>query len=203
MRAVLCVLAVLCATQSATALELLDIIGPFMSQPYYVGGGAGVVHHTGYVPDTVIQAEKWEPGGKVVAGWRPLDRVAVEASVHHFGKTSFDERAAVLSIEQSYGIMGALLLYTPTLPAEFHLPRPLRLFGRFGGAVKFIDHDSAFGRFNESGVSYVIGFGLESEIARSVFFRLEYEYVSKIISDTGRAIDVQHTPITASLGVRF
>jgi hypothetical protein len=46
---------------------------------------------------------------------------------------------------------------------------PLRIFGRVGGAYKFIHHQSPFGNFDESVISYHLGFGVEIDFTKSIF----------------------------------
>jgi hypothetical protein len=212
MRSVLGALAFLLTCQSAFAYDPNDpmdwrrLLARELPHQFYAGVGINMTHHTGYVPipGTNFNAERWEAAGKLFAGRLLTDQVRLEGGYYYLGKTRFNEGAPLLSSEQSHAVAGSLLIYTPELRV-WGVPTllPTRMFARFGGAYKWIDHQGSFGNFEESGVSYQLGGGVEIDVTSQLFFRFEYEYISKIISGTNRAIDVQHTPISGVLGLRF
>ena len=217
-RSVLCALVLLLVGQpllanAQTATPVYDPNDPMdwrrllareLPHQFYVGIGGNMVHHTGYVPNTKFHAERWEAAGKVFGGMLLTDQMRLEGGYYFLSKTHFDEGAPLLSTEQSHAVGASFLIYTPEL-RTWGVPTllPTRMFGRVGAAYKWIDHQSVFGNFEESGVSYLLGGGVEIDLASQLFFRFEYEYISKIITGTNRAIDVQHTPISGVLGMRF
>jgi opacity protein-like surface antigen len=175
---------------------------PAPSPIYYVGVSAGPVHHTGYVPGTASYVEDWVYGGKAFAGAKIVEWARIEVAYFYLGKSSFLE-GTTASTERSHAAAASVVVCCVWLQRWVYSPWPIGVFGRAGGAYKFIDHRSAVGTFNEGGVSYLLGFGVEVDFTPAVFMRAEYEYISKVISGTNRAIDVQHTPITLGLGLRF
>jgi opacity protein-like surface antigen len=190
--------------QPALAFDLNILREPQTARVFYFGVGANDVHHTGYVPGTRWSEEIWRPGGKVLVGWRPFGTIGLEGAYYYLGQGSFTEGAAVRSTESSHALSGSLLAYTPALSMWSMLDSwPTRLFARVGTAAKFIHHRGPFGALDEAGISYQLGFGIEVDLTSSVFVRVEYEYISKIIGGTDRVINVQHTPISAVMGVRF
>jgi opacity protein-like surface antigen len=206
LRSLLCALAVMLVGGPASALDLQGLFGPNMPNDFYAGVGLNKTHHTGYVPGTRFHPEVWVPGAKVFGGWRIFDRARLETAYHYLGTSTFEEGFPGLrTSERSHAVSETLLLYTPPVQELTGLPTfiPLRVFGRVGGAYKFIHQQSVFGNFDESGVSYHLGFGLEWELSPVAFARIEYEYISKIVTGTDRVVDVQHTPISAVFGVRF
>lgn len=192
--------------QPAAAAEVRDFLSidqsdwTILLRPY-VGGGGSYIHHTGYDRDTPFYAEQWEVGGKAFAGLAVTPALNIEVAYHFLNKTPL--RPDVLpGTEESYAVAGSLMLFTKrfALPWEggFH-----RWFVRGGAAYKHITDDNVLnpGRQTEGGMGAVAGGGVEIEFNRYLFGRVEYEYLSKI--GTERAINVQHTPISASLGIRF
>jgi opacity protein-like surface antigen len=205
-RSILCALVVLLAGGPAAALDLRDLFGPNMPNDFYAGLGLNYTHHTGYIPGTQFNSELWVPAAKVFGGWRIFDRARLETAYYYLGTSRFSEGVPVDTREQSFAVSETLMLYTPPLQELTGFPTliPVRLFGRAGGAYKFIHQQSPFGgSFDESGVSYHLGFGFEWELSSVAFARFEYEYISKIITGTDRVVDVQHTPISVVFGVRF
>jgi hypothetical protein len=205
LRSILCALAVIFVGAPAQALDLRDLFGPNMPNDFYAGIGLNYVHHAGYVPGTPFNPEAWVPAAKVFGGWRILDRARLETSYHYLGTSTFSEGLPLNTSERSHAVSETLLLFTPPVQELIGIPTfvPLRVFGRGGGAYKFIHQESVFCTFNESGVSYHLGFGLEWDLGQAAFVRFEYEYIFKIITGTDRVVDVQHTPISAVFGVRF
>jgi OmpA-like transmembrane domain len=204
-RSILCALAILLAGGPAAAVDLRDLFGPNMPNDFYAGLGLNYTHHTGYIPDTRFNSEKWVPAAKVFGGWRIFDRARLETAYHYLGTSTFEAGLLLPVSERSYALSETLLLYTPPIQELTGLPTfvPMRLFGRAGGAYKFIHQESLLGTRNESGLSYHLGFGFEWELGPYAFVRAEYEYISKIVTGTDRVVDVQHTPISGTFGVRF
>jgi hypothetical protein len=206
MRWLMLPLAVVLLGQPVRAAELRDFFSidqsdwTILMRPY-VGAGASYIHHTGYDPDTILSAEQWEIGGKAFAGLAVTPALNAEIAYHFLNKTPL--RPVIFpGEEKSYAVAGSLMLFTKRfrtpLEAVVH-----RWFIRGGGAYKHITDDSVLnpGRQVEDGAAFLVGAGVEVEFGNSWFGRLEYEYISKVGTD--RAINVQHTPISASLGVRF
>jgi hypothetical protein len=171
---------------------------------HYLGLGASHVHHVGYVPPAMVfTVEEWEFGGKAFGGVNVFQWLKLEAAYFYLGQARFLEAPAVPATEASHAVAATAIICCLQLHELVNIPWPLRFYNRVGGAYKWIQHRSALGVFDEGGVSYVLGFGWEADITRSLFVRFEYEYISKIISRTNRAVDVQHTPLTLSVGARF
>lgn len=199
-----CLVCDVAAAGDAAATLWRDLMAQTLAHRLYAGVGAADVHHTGYVPNTRINVESWKAGGKAFAGILLTDPLRFEATYRYLGRSRFEEIPPVRSRERSQSIGGSILLYSPEL-SSWGVPTivPTRLFSRTGLAYKMIEHRSPVTTANESGLSYVIGGGLEIDLTQRLFFRFEYEYISKIISGTRRAIDVQHTPLTMVVGGRF
>ena len=76
------------------------------------------------------------------------------------------------------------------------------IHARAGAAFKWIRQTyPGAAPIDDRGPTYIIGFGLQRDFGDRAFARIEYEYIGKI--GAGPAVDVQHTPISVSLGVRF
>jgi opacity protein-like surface antigen len=175
----------------------------------YAGVGVGKIHHTGYDPDRIIggsriHLEQWEWGGKALAGAQILKWASVETAFHYLNSSPFigppgNRPGSVPGRETSQAIAFSFLAFTkPLFPPWI----PLKLFGRLGGAYKWISDDNGLGVIQrESGFAFLIGGGAEVEFGPHWFARFEYEYLSKI--GTSRAVNVQHTPLTLSVGARF
>ena len=199
-------LAAVLVGQPASAAEMRDFFSidqsdwTILMRPY-VGVGGSYIHHTGYDKDTPLSAEQWEIGGKAFAGFMVTPALNLEVAYHYLNKTPLLPKTFA-GTEQSYAVAGSVMLFTKRfrLPWEgaFH-----RWFVRGGAAYKHITDDNILnpGRQTEDGVAAVVGGGVEVEFNNYLFGRVEYEYISKV--GTTRAINVQHTPISASLGVRF
>jgi opacity protein-like surface antigen len=210
MRALLSVVFVAFGYQAALAfdsrgpLDWRNLLAKELPHTFYAGAGGGFVHHTGYVPTTRLATERWVAGGKAFAGILWTDQIRFETGYYYLGRSQFFDGSPVFATEQSHAVTAASLIYTPEL-TRWGVPTalPTRMFARIGGAYKWINHQSGFGTFDEGGLSYLVGGGLEVDLSQRVFFRFEYEYISKIVSGTTRAVDVQHTPLTLTLGGRF
>ena len=199
---------------------------------WYVGGGAFMDHHTGFVPNTnnVYNVEKYEPGGKVFVGWQFDRDWAAEFSVDYFGETSFYEKGfATESKERSFAVTGSVLWFTP--PVSTWMPFyndvmpsgmvPVRLFARGGLAYKNIHQEAQDGTFDEGTLAFVVGGGAEFEISQRWFARFEYEFVSTALNGpsepftalnglftahlggTARVVNVMNTELAISAGYRF
>jgi hypothetical protein len=116
---------------------------------WYVGGGAFMDHHTGFVPNTnnMYNVEKYEPGGKVFFGYHFDRDWSAEFSVDYFGETSFFEKGfPTESKERSFAVTGSVLWFTPAVSTwmPFYndvMPSgmvPIRLFAR--GAPSLQEH---------------------------------------------------------------
>jgi opacity protein-like surface antigen len=192
----------------AMAIDL-DVFHPpdftLQFRPY---GGIGVsrVHHTGYDPGRTVSLERWEIGGKAYAGAQIMRWAAVEAAYHYLNSSPFFGRSpsgtSVIIVpghERSQAVAVSFLAFTKPL---FTFWFPFKLYGRLGGAYKDISHDNGAGLVQrEDGFAFLIGGGGEFEIGRHWFARIEYEYLSKI--GTSRVVNVQHTPISFSLGAKY
>jgi outer membrane protein W len=204
MRLVLCVLVAALVSQPALADDY------WYGQPDwrltlrpYVGVGGSYVHHTGHDLDTPLKAEQWEIGGKAFGGIEITRQLNAEVAFHYLNETQLVPTFAPWK-ESSYAVAGSLLLFTPPFfwPSEAF---PYRWFFRAGGVYKHItDRNPFIGTTPvevEDGFGLLLGAGVEVEFTKTWFGRIEYEYLSKI--GTLRAINVQHTPISASIGAKF
>lgn len=206
MRWLIVPLAVVLIGQPASAAEVRDFLSidqsdwTILLRPY-VGAGASYIHHTGHDRDSPLSAEQWEIGGKAFGGLAVTPALNIEVAYHYLNSTPLKPEIFP-GTEQSYAVAGSLMLFTK----RFRWPWDAvthRWFVRGGAAYKHITEDNILnpGRQVEDGIAAVIGAGVEVEFTNSVFGRLEYEYISKVGTD--RAINVQHTPTSASLGIRF
>jgi outer membrane protein W len=204
MRLVLCVLVTALVSQPALADDY------WYGQPDwrltlrpYVGVGGSYVHHTGHDLDTPLKAEQWEIGGKAFGGIEITRQLNAEVTFHYLNETQLVPTFAPWK-ESSYAVAGSLLLFTPPFfwPSEAF---PYRWFFRAGGVYKHITDTNPFIGATpvevEDGFGLLLGAGVEVEFTKTWFGRIEYEYLSKI--GTLRAINVQHTPISASIGAKF
>jgi len=194
--------------QPASTAEVRDFLSidqsdwTILLRPY-VGVGGSYIHHTGYDRDTTFSAEQWEIGGKAFGGFAVTPALNVEVAYHYLNKTSLKPEIFA-GTEESYAIAGSAMLFTK----RFNWPWDWlthRWFVRGGAVYKHITDDNVLNpgpsRQVEDGVGVVIGAGVELEFTNSLFARIEYEYISKI--HTNQVINVQHTPVSASLGLRF
>jgi hypothetical protein len=171
---------------------------------YYIGAGGNYVHHTGYVPGTKSAAEKWVVGGKAFAGVNVFEWAKVEVTYFYLSQSRFTMTPLTTTAsEQSNAAAGSVIICCVWLHQWVNSPFRTGVFGRFGGVYKWINYRSPVDTFDEGGFSYVLGFGAEVDVTSWAFFRVEYEYISKVVSGTKNAIDVQHTPISLALGLRF
>ena len=174
---------------------------------FYIGAGASVVHHTGYVPGTSLSAEEWVQGGKAFAGVDITPIFSTEVGYYALGealirRTAFEERSHAAAISVLINHRFADNPLGTNLGAR--LAKPLSgttVFARGGAAYKWISQDTATGSLSEDGWTYLIGFGLEQEIHHGFSLRLEYEYIAKI--GTGTIVNIQHTPVSINLLKRF
>src|SRR5204863_8655238 len=100
--------------------------------------------------------------------------------------------APIFGREESYALAATLLVYTPT----YEVFLPFRLYARGGGHFKHIS-DSNNGQ-TEDGVGWVLGGGIQVDFTPSSYGRFDDEFVPRIGAE--RAINVMHTPTSASLG---
>jgi opacity protein-like surface antigen len=174
----------------------------------YAGAGISRVHHTGYDPDrfigaTQVSLEQWEVGAKAFAGAQILAWASVEVAYHYLNSSPFigpgGRPGSAPGREKSHAVAFSFLAHTKPL---FTVVFPFKLFGRVGGAYKWITDNNGTGLIQrEDGFAFLIGGGGEFELGPHWFARIEYEYLSKI--GTSRAVNVQHTPISFSVGGKF
>jgi opacity protein-like surface antigen len=175
-----------------------------MSSPY-AGVGLTQTHHTGYALGVTSSTEEWTIGGKVYAGFRFSEAFSGEIAYHRLGEVEADGVFNRRSVVDSQALAASLLLkfplsdipwIGPVLLADtsFHL--------KGGAAVKWIRQTfPGAAPIRHRGPTYLIGFGVERNFGERAFARFEYEYIGKI--GAGPTIDVQHTPISVSVGMRF
>jgi opacity protein-like surface antigen len=195
---------------------------PFPEYRYYGGVGVGGVHHTGYVPHSIYNAEAYDAGFKGFLGYRLNGSFALELGYDYVGTSTFDEGFATPSRERSFALTGTAIYFSPPM-SEWLMPTfvPVRMLARGGLAYKNIHQAAADGTFDEGILSFVIGGGAEFELSPRWFMRLEYEFVSTAVGGpsepfralnglftadfggTQRVINVMHTELAASIGVRF
>jgi opacity protein-like surface antigen len=210
------VAAVLAQWTPAASSEVA-LISP-VSYSYYVGGGFGVVHNTGYDPTHRFSVEHWRPGGKVFGGFQVTDWVRLEVAYHFLGISTFTPDGLTQQRLRSQAVAGSAMFVTPVL---IHTPVPTRIFGRVGLAYKDIHQTMPAGTLSEGILAFVAGGGLEFDITSRIFLRAEYEYISTAIGGplqpvpglnglfvakfggTHRTINVMGTGLTASAGFRF
>ena len=217
---------------TAAPKPVYKFLSPKPVYDWYVGAGAFMDHHTGFVPKTnnMYNVEKYEPGGKVFVGWHFDRDWAAEFSVDYFGETSFNEKGfPTQSKERSFAVTGSVLWFTP--PMSEWMPfyndvipamvPPIRMFARGGLAYKNIHQEAYDGTFDEGTVAFVVGGGAELEIDPRWFARFEYEFVSTALNGpsepftalnglftahlggTARVVNVMNTELAFSLGYRF
>lgn len=186
--------------------QFYPVFSPTPALQYYVGLGVAAVHHTGYVPNTRNNAEDYVFGGSVFGGYRLNQWAQVEAAYHSLGTSEFSENFAILSTQRSHAFVGSFVAQTMPLsqwPISIPTLLPTRLFARAGLAYRHVTHTAVVGTFNASGIAGVIGGGAEIDLTQHLFARVEYQYLSKSFNTPTRAINVQHTPLTLSVGGRF
>ncbi|HJT82279.1 MAG TPA: outer membrane beta-barrel protein [Chthoniobacterales bacterium] len=165
----------------------------------YLGIGASCIHHTGYAPNRALSAEEWQFGGEAFGGFMVTPALNLEIAYHYLNESPLrPERFG--ATEQSHAIAGSAMLFSKKLRSPwktgFH-----RWFLRGGMAFKQITEDSEDGRETEDGLAGVFGAGIELDFNKYLFGRFEYEHLFKV--GTNRVVNVRHTPISASLGIRF
>ena len=170
----------------------------------YVGGAYSSIHHTGHDRNSRLEAERWINGGKVFAGMELTRRLSVEFAYHHLGQAPLVPSVlAPGANERAYAFAASTVWFTP--PIEIWMVPSHRWYARFGAAYKHITEDNRGlvvpAISSEDGFGYLIGGGVEFEFTQNFFARFEYEYLSKI--GTSRVINTQHTPLSASLGIKF
>ena len=209
----------LVAVTSPAHSQDVTLMSPYR---FYAGVGAGVVHHTGYMPNTCFNSEMWVPGVKLFGGVKINDWLLFEAAYHYLGTSTFFESAGVRARETAHSLSGSLIYYSPALSRWLiNTPVPIHILVRGGLAYKNIHQTSAVQTNSEGIFSFVVGAGLEFELTRRMFARVEYEFISTAIGGpsqrvpslkglfdlniggTRRVVNLMNTPITASLGWRF
>jgi hypothetical protein len=189
----------------------------------YAGAAFTWVHHTGYVPGAVTQADvaQYAIGGKAFVGFRAHEYVQFEAAYHYLGQVQV-EGLPYPSDERSYAFSGSAV----------HVSQPLsRWLGsgfqsihgllRLGLAYKNISQTLPNETVREGILSGVIGAGFEFRLSPTFFARIEYEFLSTAIGGktqsipalnssfdlriggTQRVVNVMHTPLALTLGANF
>jgi outer membrane immunogenic protein len=172
----------------------------------YIGAGASYVHHTGRDGDHPISTEKYEPGGKVFAGAFLNDWIAVETAYNYLGRapaTRLSPVGLVPTHETSSSIGASALAFSdPLFPwwDGLRSVAELRLFSRAGLAYKMTEERGGGFSRSDSGPVLNVGSGLQVDFQQA-FLRVEYEYLSRV--ETHRVIDIRHTPLSLSAGVKF
>ena len=200
-----------CISYPAAADTLEDLFSPWeLSMPYF-GGGISITHHTGYVPIPPGGAQSWKPGAKAYLGMQFSPVFSGEAAYYYLGDATLkgiaasEESHAVavsLSVGRTFSTDNPSHAYPALLDPIIRLFDETRIFVTSGIAHKWIDQSGAAGaRASEKGFTFLVGVGVQRELPNNSFIRLELEHIGKI--GTSTAINVQHTPITLSLGMRF
>jgi hypothetical protein len=171
---------------------------------WYLGGGLTETHHTGYTPGNLAAIEKYQSGGKGIVGYRFLPRAQVEFAYHYLGEASFFEGSPVLSRERSRALVGSLIYVSPPL-SDFGIPTllPMNVLLRVGLGYKRVRHAAFVGTFHEGFLAANIGAALEILLTKTCFIRIEYEFINKSFGGTNRVIDVMHTPLAVTIGLRM
>lgn len=205
------------------------LLSPVPVYDWYFGAGVMPVHHTGFVPNTnsKYNIETYGPGGKVFVGYRINDVFSTELGFDYFGSVSFNEGFPTMSTERSFALTGTVLVFSPPVSEwmpfadQIWMSAPVRLFARGGFAYKHIHQEAFNGTFNEGILSFVLGGGAQFDIDPRWFMRIEYEFVSPALNGpsqpfsalnglftaslggTSRVVNVMHTEIAISGGMRF
>jgi hypothetical protein len=175
------------------------VVAPEPLSPFYVGGGIGVVHHTGYLPQQSLATQntpegfnvkRYALGDKVFAGYEVYDWLRLEGAFHYLGSANFfsifDKPGVVgafsMNTEKSYALAGSVLFVARPL-ASWSVPwfAPTDLLFRVGAASKDIHQTGAAGDFEERTLAAVLGVAAEWQLSPHWSARLEYEYLSTAI----------------------
>lgn len=167
---------------------------------FYIGGGIGGVHHTGYLPpwslagqpptDNGFNVQRYALGEKVFAGYEIYDWLRLEGAFHYLGSADFLSAyylpgavsALSFNTEKSYALAGSFVFVSPPL-SSWSIPTyvPTYLLFRVGAAGKDINQTGTAGSFEERTLAAVLGTGFEFRLTPNWFARLEYEYLSTAI----------------------
>ena len=195
--------------QPAAAGPLDDLLVPWSISSPYFAVGVSTVHHTGYFANGA-NAMKWVPGAKAYIGTQFTPAFSGEITYFHFGESPI--RFSSLHEKSDAATISLLAHYRFSKHSAWHaaifgrqiasiLDRA-SLFAKGGAAYKWIRQESpGAGVISENGATFHIGFGMELNLPNGFFLRGEYDYVGKIDTDT--VINVQHTPISVSIGKRL
>ena len=189
---------------------------------FYAGGALNWVHHSGYVPNSLTQADtqQYALGGKVFGGVRIDPFWHFEVTYYYLGKAEV-AGLPLPTDEHSSAISGSVLYVSPPLRQFFAGIASWHVLARLGMAHKWIVQTSDAGTLKEGTIAGVLGLGVEFRITPQVFARVEYEYLSSAIGGprqtvpgfkgllhvdiggTERVVNVMHTPLAITLGVNF
>ncbi len=189
---------------------------------FYAGGALNWVHHSGYAPNSLTQADtqQYALGGKAFGGVRINPSWQFEVSYYYLGKAEV-AGLPLTTDEHSYAVSGSVLYLSPPLQEFVAGIASWHLLVRLGMAHKWIVQTSDAGTLKEGTLAAVLGLGVEFRITPQVFARVEYEYLSTAIGGprqsvpgfkgllhvdlggTERVVNVMHTPLAFTLGVNF
>ena len=166
----------------------------------YAGVGVSIVGHDGCQgsdEEDACSSERItgeELGAKVFGGYRFHKYAAAEASYHYFGE------ARDRSSSQSYESQGVSLALLGILPLTSDGQGSA--FVKLGLMYGWFDEDKTATSHDDSGLSPIIGAGVQFDISDSIAIRGEVEYVHDVgtgFSDDGSEGDVSVVAGTASV----
>ncbi|HHZ08541.1 MAG TPA: outer membrane beta-barrel protein [Rhizobiales bacterium] len=199
---------VLPACTADARADMLDrLLGPWTLSEPYAGAGFSHVHHTGYASGGLSSTEQWKEAAKAFAGFRFSEAFSGEIAYHALGSVAADGpgSANALSTLRSQAVAVSLIAKQPLSDLPWTAGTFLedaRLYARAGAAFRWTRQTyPGAAPLRDSGPAFVLGFGFEQDFGDRAFLRAEYEYIGK--SGLDRTVDVQNTPVSVSLGIRF
>lgn len=185
---------------SAGAFDRL--LSPWSLSSPYIGGGYVLTHHTGYTPTPPGEVKNWNFGGKAFAGLRLNGMFSTELTYMHLGRSTLETPDGK---ESAYAVVLSVIASQPLseLPwLDAPVFQNVGFFVKAGPAFRRVKQRIAGAPdISDQRLTYAIGAGLQYDFAEGLFLRGEYEYLGKLRSD--RIINVQHTPLSVSVGFRF
>lgn len=158
-------------------------------KPFYVGIKTGWVHAQNACESHRLNCENNEIGAGVFAGYTLMPWLAIEAGYDYFGKM----KAIYPSLgapEHDAPYQGEVQGVSMALKSDLALTNDLNLFGKVGmlawradvkGQEELFQH-----RAHDSGLSPLLGAGLEYELSEQWKGRIEYQWINKVGGgDTG------------------
>lgn len=199
------VLALISCTNGASADTLDRLLQPWTLSEPYVGAGFSYVHHTGYALGGWSSTEQWKRTPKAFAGFRFSEAFSGEIAYHAMGSASADGPGGLRSTLRSQAVAISLIAKQPLSDLSWTagtLLENARLFARAGAAYRWTSQTyPGLAPLRDNGPAFLLGFGLEQDLGEYAFLRVEYEYIGR--SGMDGTVDVQNTPVSVSLGVRF